>query len=191
MNNPINLLTIDNFLTESECNYLISQKQDKTNKSTVVCNITHVGITSDVRTSNGCFFKKHENELIKTISHRLAWLTRTQSNQQEGFQFLHYQKTEQYKPHHDYFNKKNTDTLSRGGNRIKTAIIYLNTPSLGGETYFPHLNRLQKAITGTLVVWDNLDHLLNPLIESLHAGMPIIDGHKYCLPIWIREKEFK
>ena len=185
----INLTVIDDFLTLEECNLLISLKKDSLARSTVVDNDTFKGVQHDARTSEGAFFKKHENELITFISHRLAWLTRTNHEQQEGFQFLHYGIDEQYKYHHDYF-KNDDPALERGGNRIFTALLYLNSPDLGGETYLPHYHKIVEAKAGRLVYWRNLDDNFQKIEESLHAGLPVISGEKYCMPVWIRQSEF-
>jgi len=188
--NELNLIIIDNFLLPHECDYLINEKKDFIERSSVVCTDTHKSVESNHRTSSGCFFKKDENQLITYISHRLACMTRTNVSQQEGFQFLKYGYKEEYTPHHDFFQPDAVDHLSRGGQRLKTALIYLNDVELGGETYLPHFNKLIQAKKGRLVLWNNLDSSGNPNDQTLHSGMPVLKGFKYCVPVWIRQSDF-
>ena len=70
---------------------------------------------------------------------------------EDGLQVLHYDKTQWYKPHVDYFTQRNAggggadeDAYSNavpiernGTNRFATVFLYLNDAAKGGETVFP------------------------------------------------------
>jgi len=131
--------------------------------------------------------------MCETTVFRLAKLLNESTEKMELPNFIRYQVGGQYKLHHDFFHP-NTDyyeeCVRRGGQRKKTALIYLNENFKGGETDFPKLNTRVTPKTGKLVVWDNLDDQGNPLKDSLHAGLPVTEGTKYIVVIWIRERSF-
>lgn len=190
MTSRINLTVIPNFLLPHECDYFINQKLAQLQRSSVVCPNTSASVLDDHRTSSGSHFDDNNDPFINYLNWKISAVTRVDVKNFEKIQILRYDVGQQYKPHHDYFSGKNLDLIEQGGNRIKTALIYLNTVDLGGETYFPHLSMLVKPEIGKLVVWDNLysDLSLNPL--SMHAGLPVIHGEKFVLTCWIREKGF-
>ena len=74
--------------------------------------------------------------------------------------------------------------------RQLTAITYLNDDYEGGETFFPIKKIKVTPRKGRLLVWSNVDINGVEDSESLHAGLPVIDGTKYIAIIWIREKQF-
>jgi prolyl 4-hydroxylase len=43
---------------------------------------------------------------------------------------------------------------------------------------------------GTGILFRNIDAQNLQLRESLHAGLPVIDGEKWIASIWIREKAY-
>ena len=58
----------------------------------------------------------------------------------EGLQVLHYKPGAEYKPHYDYFDPVHPGSasiLKRGGQRVGTLLMYLNTPKKGGGTIVP------------------------------------------------------
>jgi prolyl 4-hydroxylase len=78
--------------------------------------------------------------------------------------------------------------MKSGGQRVYSCLFYLNDGFMGGETEFPIKKIKVVPKTGRLLIWRNinpdgeLDH------ESLHAGLPVIDGTKWIIIIWVREK---
>lgn len=144
------------------------------------------------RVADSMFINK-ESPLVKNIMNDIAKLTGLPVENQEKPQVVRYVKGGEYKPHHDFFhlNQSYTEaTLARGGQRVKSALIYLNDNFTGGETSFPYYDLVIKPEKQKLVIWDNLnpDGTLN--MDSLHAGLPVEEGVKYILVIWIRESTF-
>jgi len=80
--------------------------------------------------------------------------------------------------------------MKRGGQRAKSALVYLNDDFTGGETEFPKINIRVSPQKGKLVLWDNTFEDGNPDHDSLHAGLPVISGTKYIAVIWIRFGKF-
>jgi prolyl 4-hydroxylase len=66
-------------------------------------------------------------------------------------------------------------------------MIYLNDVPEGGETRFDALGIAFKPRQGMAVIWNNLrGGLPNP--DTMHAGLPVLQGHKYIVTQWFREK---
>ena len=75
-----------------------------------------------------------------------------------------------------------------GGQRLLTALVYLNTPEEGGSTAFPRMKTEVKAENGKLLVFENVyKNTVNKHHLSEHAGMPVIKGEKYIFNLWFRE----
>ncbi|MGH6797564.1 MAG: prolyl hydroxylase family protein [Roseiarcus sp.] len=74
------------------------------------------------------------------------------------------------------------------GERQTTLLVYLTTPSRGGGTWFPRLNREFAAKTGRLLIWDNLMETGETDREMLHAACPLTRGSKITLVTWVRER---
>jgi prolyl 4-hydroxylase len=144
------------------------------------------------RVADSMFINK-DSPLVKNIMNDIAKLTELPLKNQEKPHVVRYLKGGEYKPHHDFFhlNQNYTEAeLARGGQRTKSALLYLNDNFKGGSTSFPYYDLVIQPEKQKLVTWDNLnpDGTLN--MDSLHAGLPVEEGIKYILVIWIRERAF-
>jgi len=110
----------------------------------------------------------------------------------ETFYLLRYEVGQEYRPHTDYFSTDENGKafIGSAGNRIATVIVYLTTPDEGGETIFPHVDIRVPAVKGNAILfWDSLpDGTVDPM--SMHGGLPVIKGIKWCMTRWIRPKSF-
>jgi len=109
----------------------------------------------------------------------------------EGLQVLHYQPGAEYKPHYDYFDPVHPGSapiLKRGGQRVATILMYLNTPKKGGGTTFPDVGFEVAPIKGNAVFFSYDRAHVNT--KSLHGGAPVIEGEKWVATKWLREREF-
>lgn len=77
-----------------------------------------------------------------------------------------------------------------GGQRVATVLIYLNTVSEGGGTFFPKLNVRFLPQEGTALVFFpcSIDGSLDPL--ALHTAENAVDD-KWVCQVWVRQNEFK
>ena len=88
--------------------------------------------------------------------------------------------------------KEWTSEASRGGQRLWTALVYLNDGFEGGETHFPRLDYSVKPRLGRLLVFQNTyrgSDIKHDLAE--HAALPVISGEKYAFNLWFRERKFR
>ncbi|MFN2350259.1 MAG: prolyl hydroxylase family protein, partial [Thioalkalivibrio sp.] len=86
----------------------------------------------------------------------------------------------EYKPHYDYFDPARPGghvALMRGGQRVASLVMYLNTPKHGGATTFPDVNFAVAPIKGNAVFFSyDRPH---PSTATLHGGAPVIEGAKW------------
>jgi prolyl 4-hydroxylase len=178
-------------LTEAECDGLVELARPRLARSETVVNATGGSEVNPARTSDGMFFQRGETPLIQRIENRIAALLRWPVKWGEGLQVLHYRPGAEYKPHHDYFDPAHAGTeavLRRGGQRVGTLIMYLNTPQQGGGTTFPDVGLEVGAVKGNAVFFAyDKPH---PSTRTLHGGAPVVAGEKWVATKWLREREF-
>lgn len=152
---------------------------------------------SEYRTSEHMFLQKGQTPLIKSIEQRIARQTvNFPVENQEGMQIAHYPAGKYYKEHWDYVDPRWSGVsgfLARGGNRVITFMMYLNTipEGCGGETYFTSAGISVKPDMGKACMWYNLfpNRQIDP--STKHEGRPPKEGYeKWIATIWIRERAF-
>ncbi len=178
-------------LSDDECDGLIAQARPRLLRSETVDNATGGSEVNAARTSDGMFFERGESPLIDLIERRIAALLRWPLVHGEGLQILRYRPGAEYKPHHDYFDPAQpgmAKVLSRGGQRVATLVMYLNTPTRGGATTFPDV-ALEVAPLKGHGVFFSYDRP-HPVTRTLHGGAPVLEGEKWVATKWLREGEF-
>jgi prolyl 4-hydroxylase len=179
-------------LSDDECDELVALAKPRLARSETVQNATGASEVNASRTSQGMFFDRGENPLCDRIEKRIAALVHWPIENGEGLQILNYQPGAEYKAHHDYFDPAQPGTptiLQRGGQRVGTVVIYLNTPARGGGTTFPDAGLEVAAQRGNAVFF-SYDRA-HPSTRSLHAGAPVLEGEKWVATKWMREGEFR
>jgi prolyl 4-hydroxylase len=109
----------------------------------------------------------------------------------EPLQGQRYEPGQRFKEHADFFYIDQPywpEYETHGGQRTWTAMIFLNQPEAGGQTYFPKANVRVTPRTGNLLLWNNMDAFGQPNPHSLHTGMPVEEGIKYVITKWYRER---
>ena len=179
-------------LSDAECDALIELAKPRLARSLTVAAKTGGEEINADRTSNGMFFQRGENDLVRTIEARIARLLRWPEENGEGLQVLHYLPGTEYKPHYDYFdpNEPGTPTiLRRGGQRVGTVVMYLGEPEKGGGTTFPdvHLEVAPKRGNAVFFSYERP----HPSTKTLHGGAPVLAGEKWIATKWLRERRFE
>lgn len=185
------VVLLGNVLSPEECEALIAAASPRISRSTTVANLTGGEEINPDRTSDGMFFQRGESELIQRIEARLARLANWPLENGEGVQVLNYAPGAEYKPHYDYFDPAQPGTasiLARGGQRVGTFVLYLNTPEGGGGTTFPDVGVTVAAQQGNAVFFSYPQPV--PATRSLHGGAPVLAGEKWIATKWLREREF-
>jgi prolyl 4-hydroxylase len=186
------VIAFGGLLSKEECEAIIALARPKMERSQTVVNDTGDSEVNEARTSRGMFFTRGENEVCKRVEARLAALLKWPVENGEGLQILNYAPGAEYKPHYDYFDPAHSGTpkiLKRGGQRVATIVMYLNTPLQGGGTTFPDVGLEIAAQQGNAVFF-SYDRA-HPATKSLHGGAPVIAGEKWVATKWLREGHFE
>ena len=190
MHNP-RVVVFGGLLSDDECDALVEAARPRLTRSETVVYETGGNEVNAARTSRGMFFGRGESALCTRIEARIAALLRWPVQNGEGLQVLNYQPGAEYKPHHDYFDPTQpgmASVLKRGGQRVGTVVMYLNTPEQGGATSFPDVALEVAPIKGNAVFFSyDRPH---PVSRTLHGGTPVVAGEKWVATKWLREGEF-
>jgi len=105
-----------------------------------------------------------------------------------------------------FFDTRESATKVPGGQRIATALLFLNTPpEEGGETAFLNIEAhndatfstcareslAHKPETGDLILFWSLDADGEVNIRATHAACPVVKGEKWSAPVWIHEANYQ
>ncbi|KAJ4722295.1 putative Prolyl 4-hydroxylase alpha subunit [Melia azedarach] len=198
----------EGFLTDLECDHLISLAKTGLKRSAVADNLSGESKLSEVRTSSGMFIPKGKDAVVAGIEDKIATWTFLPKENGEDMQVLRYQHGQKYEPHYDYFADK--VNIVRGGHRLATVLMYLSDVTKGGETAFPKAEPprrrnhetdddlsecAKKGIAvkprrGDALLFFNLDTNAIPDPLSLHGGCPVIEGEKWSATKWIHVDSF-
>ncbi|GER30169.1 2-oxoglutarate (2OG) and Fe(II)-dependent oxygenase superfamily protein [Striga asiatica] len=199
----------EGFLTEEECNHLISLAKSELKRSAVADNLSGKSVLSEVRTSSGMFIPKGKDPIVAGIEEKIATWTFLPKENGEDIQVLRYEPGQKYDPHYDYFADK--VNIARGGHRTATVLMYLTDVKKGGETVFPSAEESPrrrsvstdidlsecgrqgpsvKPRKGDALLFFSLLPSAVPDPGSLHAGCPVDEGEKWSATKWIHVDSF-
>ena len=191
MRNP-RVVVFGGLMTEAECDELVAQARQRLARSETVVTTTGASEVNVARTSEGMFFGRAENPICARVEERIAKLLNWPLDNGEGLQILRYQPGAEYKPHYDYFDPAQPGTptiLKRGGQRVGTLVVYLNSPTRGGATTFPDVHLEVSPVKGNAVFFSyDRPH---PMTRTLHGGAPVLEGEKWVATKWMREGKFE
>ncbi|HEY0855517.1 MAG TPA: 2OG-Fe(II) oxygenase [Albitalea sp.] len=186
------VVVLGGLLSPDECDEMVEFARQRLARSETVKLDTGASEVNDARTSEGMFFSRGENSVCRRIEQRIATLLQWPVENGEGLQVLRYRPGAEYKPHYDYFDPAQPGTptiLKRGGQRVASLVMYLNTPQRGGATIFPDVNLDVGPVKGNAVFFSyDRPH---PMTRSLHGGAPVIEGEKWVATKWLREGRFE
>jgi prolyl 4-hydroxylase len=178
-------------LSDEECDALIALARPRLARSETVDNATGGSEVNVARTSDGMFFGRGETPLIAAVEQRIAELVDWPAERGEGLQVLRYRPGAEYRPHQDYFDPAHPGTpriLERGGQRVGTLVMYLNTPESGGATIFPDVGLEVMPVRGNALFFSY--ERAHPSSRTLHGGAPVTAGEKWVATKWMRERRF-
>jgi prolyl 4-hydroxylase len=181
----LELYTLENFLSASECARLVALIGHHLRPSTVAYSINDNAFRTS-QTSDLCHLRSPvalalDAKICKTLGIRAGY--------SEGVQAQRYDVGQQFKAHWDYFSP-DTDTYHRfagvRGNRTWTFMVYLNDGMEGGATRFTRIDRSVAPKAGMALLWNNLNADGSPNEHTMHSGEPVTRGHKVIITKWFR-----
>lgn len=144
----------------------------------------------EFRTSESCNLNPH-NPVVEAVEAKIQAIMGIDPVQGETIQGQRYAVGQQFKAHHDFFylDADYWPEMARtGGQRTWTAMIFLNDPEGGGETWFEQAQVKVTPRRGNMLAWNNLDADGRPNPASMHQGLPVAAGLKYIITKWYRER---
>jgi prolyl 4-hydroxylase len=195
------------FLRRAECEYIVQNSTPRLKKSTVVDNETGKSVDSTIRTSEGTFFSRQQDEVIADIERRIAEWSHVPVDNGEGIQVLRYRVGQEYRPHMDAFSDAFNQAEDKGGQRVATVLMYLTDVEEGGETVFPYTTEKPhagdaewsecarkgvavKPRAGDALLFFSMDNARTLDQKSTHAGCPVIRGEKWSATKWMHVGSF-
>ncbi|KAI8044901.1 prolyl 4-hydroxylase subunit alpha-1 [Drosophila gunungcola] len=151
-----------------------------------------IGTVSSGRTALGVFLPyknmdPNSGPVLDRLTQRLRDITGLKIHDRFPVNIIKYGFGAHYASHYDYYNESNSDTKVLG-NRIATAIFYLNDVPHGGATIFPWVKIKIPAERGKVLFWYNLNGETHDVEQkTLHAACPIFGGSKWAMAAWIHE----
>ena len=88
-----------NFLSDAECDHIIGLASPHLERSGVVDSATGGSEISDIRTSQGTFLERGQDEVVGAVEERIARWTLLPVGNGEGLQVLNYGKGGKYDAH--------------------------------------------------------------------------------------------
>jgi len=174
---------LPDFLSPQDCEALIGAIDRQLVPSTVTRG------DSSYRTSRTCHLRRVDAELVASVDQRLAALFGVGVAYSEPLQGQRYDPGQYFKEHTDWFAPGTQEFATHtnpGGQRTWTVMIYLNSVTRGGQTYFKRLGRCFTPVQGLALAWNNLmaDGTPNPF--TLHEARPVEEGSKWVITKWFR-----
>ncbi|MBF0383133.1 MAG: 2OG-Fe(II) oxygenase [Magnetococcales bacterium] len=184
---------VDNFLTVKECEWIIKKASPQMQRAVV--SSAAKGVKSEGRTGSVVWFSHDNDPIIDKMTNRIAQLADLPIEYSESLQVLHYGTKQHYRTHWDAYDlstERGKRCCSDKGQRIRTALAYLNSVESGGGTAFPKLNVEVEPKEGRLVLFDNcLPDTIDRHPNALHAATPVESGEKWAITMFFRDRPYR
>jgi prolyl 4-hydroxylase len=185
------IAVIERFASPEICGWLIERARAGLVRAQTIDPKTGRPHYEDTARTNSAspFDVAHMDMVLVMLRARIARLTQLPILGFEDSQVLHYAPGEEFKPHFDFLDTRESGhaaAVAAGGQRVLTFLIYLNEGFDGGETAFPQLGWRYKGRTGDALLFFNATPDGAPDRRTLHAGVPTTSGEKYLFSQWVR-----
>jgi len=184
---------IRDFISADVCEHFVSIGESKLIRSKVM-NDEGGSKYADARTSQHCWIPLSHDRTVTKVAESICSLVELPLENAESFQLVRYRVNQEYRPHYDAFDTDNVagkEAFKNGGQRLVTAILYLNEVEEGGNTNFPNLGfEVEPSLGGLLIFRNCLESGLTRHPKSLHGGMPVLKGEKWITNLWFRKDKF-
>lgn len=174
------------FLDDAECDALIRLIDANRRPSTLLA----ASDDPEFRTSESCDLDRWSPE-VRPIDERMADLLGIPPEHGETMQGQRYAPGQKFRAHYDWFSENQEywpAMKASGGQRTWTAMIYLNDVEEGGATWFPQAGLRVAPRRGLLLAWNNMKPDGAPNPATLHEGTAVVQGIKYIITKWFRER---
>lgn len=186
--------TADDFATREECAWLVHKVADSLLRPDQSGRRHSANDASEIEQFDGQVRPLRPLEtdaVVRMLQHRAVRTLGWRARDLEPSSVIRYVPGNAYDAHVDYFTDEQI-ALNRahagdgGGQRVATFLVYLQAPLRGGETDYPRAGLRVRGRRGLAVAHYNVaDGRPDP--ESLHAGLPVVEGEKWLWRSTLRE----
>lgn len=186
------ILVVDDLATPEQCAHIMGLAAGGL-KSAEVVGEDASDVMMSKRSAAVAWVEPRQTEIVAELADDVAALAELPARNIESMQVVKYEVGDQHTFHFDTFDPEESGAsrhLRNGGQRIKTGLLYLAAPSMGGSTAFPNVKARVKPKAGRLVLFDTvLPGTTTPHPDAIHSGMPVIRGQKWACNFWFRERQ--
>jgi hypothetical protein len=180
------------FVSNEVCRWLIGKAQGRLTRALVYEALSKKTSDSSTRTNTVANLNLLDTDLIcLLVQARIANCLKIPFRHLEPTAILHYAEGEEITEHFDFVDPKIPNyeqEIATKGQRVVTFLVYLNDEYKGGETEFPELRISHKGRRGEAL------YFVNALADGgadermLHAGRPPINGEKWIVSQFVRNR---
>lgn len=172
------------------CEYLIAHAALRLGPSLVYNPMSGAMMQDPLRTSStACLALLDLDLAVIAVNRLMAACAGLAHEQGEFLSVLRYAPGQLYRPHLDCI--PSGPDFDRNGQRVRTALLYLNDDYEGGETHFLAPDLRFRGARGDIIVFSNVDAASKPDPLSRHAGLAVTRGEKWLGSRWFRDRAFR
>ena len=190
--NPL-VCYFDDFLTPQECDHIIELAKPHLVPATV-CDHDPESLDrklDDRRSNTFAFIPHNATPIVIQVCAKISKFTGIDMINAEQLQVIHYGENQEYQPHYDGWDEDGKIWTEKSGQRIMTALLYLNDVEEGGATSFPKLKLEITPKKGRIAFFANTNlSATTRHPNALHGAMPVISGEKWACNLWFRERQY-
>jgi hypothetical protein len=180
------------FLPDAVCGWLIERARGRLERALVYEAVTKQTKEHATRTNTAAIFNLLDTDFVCVLTQiRMAASLGRALRHFEPITVLHYDRGEQITEHYDFVDPQLPDydrEIAEKGQRVVTFLIYLNDDYGGGETEFPRAGVSHKGRRREALYFVNALRDGSADIRTLHAGRPPVDGEKWIVSQFVRNR---
>jgi prolyl 4-hydroxylase len=180
------------FLSEPVCRWFIDRARGRLSRALVYEAVRREVMARPTRTNTAAAFNLLETDLVCVLAQlRMAACLEIPFRQFEPVTVLHYDEGEEITDHFDFVDPNlptYAQEVAQLGQRIVTFLVYLNDDYGGGETAFPRLGISHKGRRGEGLFFVNALPDGGADVRTLHAGRTPVDGEKWIISQFVRNR---
>ena len=186
------VLAIEALAPPAVCDWIVGQCAGRLIRAEVDDPRTGLPVMGQTRTNRVANFTLAETSALNVlIQSRIGAAIGAPLSVMEAFAVLNYLPGEEASDHFDYLDPAipaYAEEIARVGQRVATALLYLNDAYQGGETNFPELGLAHRGAQGDALIFFSVDRSGAPDPRTRHAGRPPTSGEKWVLSQFVRDR---
>lgn len=192
--NSAKIWTIAEFVSEEECNILMTHGKPLLRRATVAAE-DGTSIVSENRKANQAVYRfqaPRDSDRLWPLFSRVYQALNAYAGfalepaGQEEFTIIQYNVDDQYTPHCD---GSCDGSMHHSAGRVATAVLYCKVPEIGGSTTFTKADIFVKPTPRMATFFSYKDLLTGRMDDGYteHSGCPVLEGEKWITTVWMRE----